>query len=81
MHMQSELVVLYVCENRNLAYFLQSVLAGSGVEAVIPEEYTAGYLPIGIGGVRLLVRAADVDRARAILKASIGRSGSEGLSR
>jgi hypothetical protein len=65
--MDNELALLYVCENRNLAYFLQSVLAGSGVHAVIPEEYTGGYLPVGIGGVRLLVHTDDLDRARAIL--------------
>jgi Putative prokaryotic signal transducing protein len=65
--MDGELVVLQVCENRNQAYFLKSVLAGSGVEAVIPDEYTGGYLPIGVGGVRLMVHADDVDRARAIL--------------
>ena len=66
-YMDSELVVLDVFENINEAYFLRSLLAGSGVEAFIPDEYTGNYLPIAVGGVRLLVRADDVDRARAIL--------------
>ena len=69
--MDDEVVILHVCDSINEAYFLRSVLEGSGVEAFIPDEYSASYPPIRIAGVRLLVRMEDVDRARAILASVI----------
>jgi putative signal transducing protein len=65
--MDSELVLLHVCQNIHQAYLLRSALEGSGVEAFIADEYGSTYPPIGILGVRLLVHAHDLDRARAIL--------------
>lgn len=62
-------MLLQVCDDINEAYFLRSALEGSGVEAFIPEEYAVNYPPIAIfaGGVRLLVRNEDLERARAVL--------------
>ena len=67
--MDSELVILRVCQDINEAYLFQSVLAGSGVEAFIPDEYAVSYPPIAIfaGGVQLLVRNEDIERAVEIL--------------
>ena len=67
--MDGELVLLQVCHDINEAYFFRSALEGSGVEAFIPDEYAVNYPPIKIfaGGVRLLVRNEDVERARAVL--------------
>jgi hypothetical protein len=52
-------------------YRLWSVLEGSGVEAFIPDEYALklNYPPIAIfaGGVQLLVREPDIERAGEIL--------------
>lgn len=54
----------------NEAQFLKSVLEGSGIEAQIPDEHMHGtqpHLTIAIGGVRLLVRAKDAQKAREVL--------------
>jgi hypothetical protein len=52
------------------ALFLKSVLEAAGIEAVVPDEHTLGVQPLlvnAIGGVRVLVHAADLERAREVL--------------
>ena len=54
----------------NEAQFLKSVLEGSGIEAQIPDEHMHGaqpHLSIAIGGVRMLVREKDSQKAREVL--------------
>jgi hypothetical protein len=60
----------------NEAQFLKSVLEGSGIEAQIPDEHMHGaqpHLSIAIGGARLLVKAADLRKAKEVLE-SFSRS-------
>jgi hypothetical protein len=54
------------------ADLLRSVLEGSGIEVFIPDEHMASlrsHVLLGGGGVRVQVRASDVERARAVLDA------------
>ena len=55
------------------AEFAVSVLEGSGVEACIDQSfigYIAPHYMLGSGGVRLLVRAEDKERAIEVLQSS-----------
>ena len=71
--MDNEVVILHVCDSINEAYFLRSVLEGSGVEASIPDEHSTSYPPIRIAGVRLLVRMEEIARVQSS-RASFGRT-------
>ena len=51
---------------------LRSVLEGSGMDVFVPDEYVCALRPhllLGTGGVRVQVRASDVDRATELLDA------------
>jgi hypothetical protein len=54
------------------AHFLRSLLQSADIDVLIPDEHTAGVYP-GItpmmGGVRVLVPAADLAHARELLAA------------
>lgn len=55
------------------AEFARSVLEGNGVNAFLDVPYTSSMFPhyvLAIGGVALLVRAADMQRATDILENS-----------
>ena len=55
------------------AQLLQSVLAASGIEARIPDEFTVGVQPLYgylLGGVRVMVRAQDHEQARAVMESA-----------
>jgi hypothetical protein len=52
------------------AQFLKSVLDGAGIEAIIPNEQMLGIQPLYgnlLGGVRVLVRPEDLERATELL--------------
>ncbi|HEV3060955.1 MAG TPA: DUF2007 domain-containing protein [Vicinamibacterales bacterium] len=52
------------------AQFLKSVLDAAGIDAMIPNEQTLGIQPLygtALGGVRLLVRPEDFERAAEVL--------------
>ena len=52
------------------AEVLRSVLDAAGIPSEIPDEQTLGVQPFYatmLGGVRLLVRAGDLERAREVL--------------
>ena len=52
------------------AQLLTSVLDAAGIEATIPNEHILGVQPLYanlVGGVRVMVHAADLSRAREIL--------------
>ena len=58
------------CNWLHEALFLQSVLDAAGIDATIPDEHTLGVQPLysnALGGVRLLVRAEDLERASEVL--------------
>ena len=57
------------CNWLHQAQFLKSVLDGDGIESFIPDEYTLGVQPFytsALGGVRLLVRSEDLERAKEV---------------
>jgi hypothetical protein len=61
------------CANIQDAFFIRAALEGSEIESLIPDEHVANMrsdLVTAIGGVRVLVRAADFDRARGLLDAA-----------
>ena len=52
------------------AEFVKSLLIAHGIEAIIPNAHTLGIQPLyapALGGVRVLVRAADFDRALEVI--------------
>jgi Putative prokaryotic signal transducing protein len=68
--MSEEFVEVRRCTWLHEAEFLKSVLEAAGIEARIPDEYTLGVQPLYanmLDGVRLLVRADDLERASEIL--------------
>ena len=68
--MSDELVELRRCTWLHEAQFLKSVLEGNGIDAFIPDEHTLGVQPLyanTLGGVRLMVRAGDLEKASDVL--------------
>jgi hypothetical protein len=58
------------CRWLHEAAFLQSVLEAAGIDATIPNEHTLGVQPLYanlLGGVRVLVRRENLERAREVL--------------
>ena len=50
------------------ADLLKSVLEGTGIRVVLEDEYIGRMRPYAVGGVKLLVANADVDKARRIVE-------------
>lgn len=69
--MTEEWVLVRRCTSMHEAIVLRSVLEDAGIDCVLPDEHTLGVHP-GLtflaGGVRMLVRANDAERAEAILR-------------
>jgi hypothetical protein len=68
--MENQWVEARSCNWLHEAEFLKSVLEAADIEAWIPDEYALGVQPAiagPVGGVRLLVRSHDLDRAHAVL--------------
>jgi hypothetical protein len=68
--MPNDFVLVRTCNDLQEASILRSVLEGSGIEALIADENFASLYPgvmITSGGVRLLVRATDLERAKDVL--------------
>jgi len=68
--MPTEWIEVRSCNWLHEAQLFKSVLEGAGIEVLIPDEYTLGVQPFyaaALGGVRLLVRTADRDRAAELL--------------
>jgi hypothetical protein len=81
MRMEDDWVQVRNCNWLHEANLLVSVLEGSGIEAFLPDAYTLGSRPelaAALGGVRVLVRASDLDRAREVLAAAIPDLPAEG---
>lgn len=52
------------------AHLMRSILAGHGIDAVVPEPYLLGVQPglsLAVGGVRVLVRQIDAAAATELL--------------
>jgi Putative prokaryotic signal transducing protein len=53
------------------AHLMRSILAGHGIEAIVPEPHLLNVQPaysLAIGGVRVFVKAADRDEAIRLLQ-------------
>jgi hypothetical protein len=65
-----EWVTVRTCVWGHEADLLRSVLAGSGIDAFIPDERVGSLRPhllLGTGGVRIQVRESDFERATELL--------------
>ena len=74
MRVEDDWVQVQNCNWLHEAHLVVSVLEGDGIEAFLPDAYTLGSRPelaTALGGVRVLVRASDLDRAREVLAAAI----------
>ena len=77
--MANDFVLLRTCNDLQEASILRSVLEGSGIEARIADENFASLYPgvmVAAGGVRLLVRASDLERANEVLDGTTDTPGS-----
>ena len=71
--MDDDWVEVRSCTWLHEAEFLRSVLDAAGIASTIPNEYTLGVQPLYanlLGGIRVMVRAADFDRAVEVLDAT-----------
>ena len=50
------------------ADLLKSVLEGNGIRVVLEDEYIGRIRPYAVGGVKVLVANADVDKTRRIVE-------------
>jgi hypothetical protein len=50
------------------AHLLKGLLEGAGIQVFLFDEQAAGYTPFVIGGVRLMVPASELARAREVLQ-------------
>ena len=72
--MDDALVTVRNCNWLHDAEFIKSVLDADGIHSEIPDEFMAGVQPAlgaAIGGVRVLVRSSDLERAQQTLAAVI----------
>ncbi len=55
----------------NEAYLAKGLLESEGIEALLFDEHSAivVYTPYAVGGLRLMVKESDLDRAKSILPA------------
>ncbi len=66
----NEWVVIRQVAYPHEAHLMRSILAGHGIEAMVPEPYLLGVQPaysLAIGGVRVFVKQADRDEAIRLL--------------
>lgn len=63
----SKLVTVTTFFDANEAHITKGLLESEGIEAWVFDELAAAYTPIVTGGVRLVVKQADLARAREIL--------------
>lgn len=71
--MSDEWVEAKACTWMHEALFLRSVLEAAGIESLIPNEHTLNAQPLYanmLGGVRVLVRSEDFERAKEILESA-----------
>jgi len=54
--------------NMYQADLLKSLLEGSGIQAVLGDEYLGRMVPCAVGAVKVLVAKNDLDKARTIVE-------------
>ena len=79
--MEDDWVEVQNCNWMHEASVVVSVLEADGIEVFVPDGYTLSVRPelsAALGGVRIMVRASDVQRAREVLGATLpGLAGSD----
>ena len=69
-----QLVTVRIFNYLHEAELAKSVLDAEGIDADIPDAYMAGVQPAlgsAIGGIRVLVRSSELDRAQQTLAATV----------
>lgn len=54
--------------NPNEAHIFKGLLESEGIESFVYHERSTVYTPIVLGGIRVAVRAKDLDKAEVLLK-------------
>ena len=65
------MITIAKCSSVDEALLLKSLLAGNGIEALVPDEFTAQNAPPYVfanSGVRVQVNEADAETARELIK-------------
>jgi hypothetical protein len=71
---EDDWVEVHNCNWLHEASLVVAVLEADGIETFMPDSYTLGARPelsAALGGVRVLVRASDLERAREVLAATL----------
>ena len=71
---EDEWVQVENCNWLHQAHLVVSVLEADGIETFVPDAYTLGTRPeltAALGGIRVLVRASDLERAREVLASAL----------
>ena len=71
-----KLVTAAVFFDASEAYAAKGMLESEGIEAIVFDELSAAYIPLAVGGIRLVVRRRDLERARGILSSNQFNNGS-----
>ena len=64
----NRLVQVAACDDPVEAHLLKGLLEEAGIQVFLFDEQAAGYTPFVIGGVRLMVPALELARARKVLQ-------------
>jgi hypothetical protein len=80
MDQADEWVEVRNCNWLHQAQFLKSVLESEGIDVQLPDEHVLGVQPFygaAVGGVRVMVRAADLQRATELLESVVNAAPEE----
>jgi hypothetical protein len=78
--MEPQWVQVRNCRWVHEAQFFKSVLDAAGIDALIPDEHTLSVQSLyvtALGGVRLMVRPEDLERAEEVLSSAAMNADSE----
>lgn len=62
-----KLVRVATCFDLVEAYLLRGMLESEGLEVFLFDEQAAAFTPVVVGGVRVMVKSAELERAREVL--------------
>ncbi len=63
-----KLVTLGKYLDYNEAHIIKGLLDANGIESYLYDESLASYLPMTVGGFRIVVNEADLNRAKELIK-------------
>lgn len=59
-----KLVTLAVYSNPIEVHIIKGLLKSRGIDCYVYDEMSAAFLPLTVGGIRLVVRQSDMERAQ-----------------